>query len=99
MTSLSNFIGQAALQSFFPQYSQQTPVYNPQYNGWDCAEDMPMHHVPKKNQQKQQQKTQQHLYQGEKLNAQLVNQILKPSKPKQEQEYKANNGWGNFYGG
>ena len=43
MAHLSTIIGQAALQNFFPHLSmkQGGGSYNPQYNGWDTAEDMP----------------------------------------------------------
>lgn len=75
MTYLMNYIGQQALQNYFSQYPSQAQSYNPQYNGWDSPEDMPTYNVQVKNKQKYAQNIRK---QGQKLNTQLVDNILQP---------------------
>ena len=78
MAHLSAYIGQAALQNFFPHLSnKQSETYNPQYNGWDSPQDMPQYNKlnTKPGAYAEASKT------GEKLNAQLIDHIFfKPNK-------------------
>ena len=76
MTHLSTYIGQAALQKFFPHLSPQQNTYNPQYNGWDSPEDMPKYN--KANQKND------YLKEGQKLNVQLIDQIFKTEQFKNQ---------------
>ena len=67
MAQLSAFIGQAALQSFFPQLSKPTGTYKPEFNGWDSADDMPKYNKAAKNVPKT-----DWLKEGQKLTAPLT---------------------------